>query len=70
MERPSEELLAWRFSSVSRPAKCTAQLDADIKVLVHNARLQPTRSVPSDTCRFSSGAGILVCAGLSEVKAV
>ena len=76
MERPLEELLARRFSSVSRPAKSTAQLNADIKVLVHNARLQsaawpqPSCSVLSDTCRLNSVAGLLVCAGLSEVKAV
>ena len=76
MERPLEELLARRFSSVSRPAKSTAQLSTDIKVLGHNARprpaarLQPTCSVPADTRRFSFVAGVSVCAGLSEVKAV
>ena len=30
VERPLEELLARRFSSVSRPANCTAQLNTDI----------------------------------------
>ena len=76
MERPLEELLARRFSSVSRPARCTAQLNAEIKVSVHNAplqsaaRLQPTCSVPRDTRRSSTVAGVSVCAGLSEVKAV
>ena len=76
VERPLEELLARRFSSVSRPARRTAQLNAEIKVLVHNAllqsaaRLQPTCSAPSDTYRLSSAADVLTGADLSEVKAV
>ena len=53
-ERPLEELLARRFSSVSRPANGAVRMSTDFKILVHTTQPQ----LGASCIRVSGPAGL------------